>query len=222
MHKRHIRFLPSGLLIFIMLGMIPTWAQSENLTERVSSLEDNLSLAQRQLEVAMSRTSNLLRRIEELERGMEQLEANLSRVMSFALPSPPPDFRVESIGRDSDGNYSVVLRWRNNPDREAVHSYVVWFASKGFPYLPAETVNSTSGIMRVKVPGFIKGHEIVFKIFAKNEAGQGEPSYREVEIKGYAPYLMSRLRVISLVLVLLVIVIVAWWRFPRGESTRDE
>ena len=222
MNENHLRFMSSGFLIFMLLAIIPTWAQDENLSERVASLEDNLTLAERQLEVAMSRTSNLLRRIEELEQGMEQLEANLSRVMSFALPSPPPDFRVESIGRDSDGNYSVVLRWRNNPDREAVHSYVVWFASKGFPYLPGETVNSTSGIMRVKIPGFIKGHEIVFKIFAKNEAGQGEPSYREVEIRGYAPYLMSRLRVISLVLVLLVVVVVAWWKFPRGESKEED
>jgi hypothetical protein len=196
-------------------------ADEENLTKKIASLEQNLSVTERQLGVALSRTANLLTRIEELENTVEHLRANLSRVTMFAVPSPPPEFRIESIGRDANGNYSVVLRWRNNPEHEAVHSYVVWFAAKGHPYLPVTTVNATEGVMRAKVPGFAKDHEIVFKIFARNEAGQGEPSYRETTIRGYAPYLMSRLRLVALVLVLLVIIVVAWLKFPRGESGED-
>ena len=219
--KNHIfRFMSVGaVLLSILVGIQPSLAEEENLTEKVASLEQNLSLAERQLQVALSRTANLLSRVEGLERTIEHLTANLSRVTRFAVPSAPSDFRVESIGRDSDGNYSVVLRWRDNPEHEAVQKYVIWFASKGYPYLPGTTVNSTEGIVKAKLSGFIKGHDIVFKIFAKNEAGQGEPSYREINIRGYAPLLMSRLRIAALVLVLLIIVVVAWWKFPRGEST---
>jgi hypothetical protein len=209
------------LLITVFTAISPSFAEEENLTERIASLEQNLTVTERQLGVALSRTANLLTRVEELENTVEHLRANLTRVTMFAVPSPPPDFRIESIGRDSDGNYSVTLRWRNNPEHEAVHSYVVWFAVKGFEYLPIATVNRTEGVMRTKVPGFIKDHEIVFKIFARNEAGQGEPSYRETTIRGYAPYLMKRLRLAALVLVLLVIVVVAWWKFPRGDSSED-
>jgi hypothetical protein len=211
-----------GFLLYILfMGIPPIIAEEENLTEKIASLEHNLTMAERQLEVALSRTTNLLNRIDDLENTVAHMRANLSRVTNFAVPSPPPDFRIESIGRDSDGNYSVVLRWRNNPEHEAVHSYVIWFAVKGYTYLPVTTVNRTEGVMRTKVPGFIKDHEIVFKIFARNEAGQGEPSYREATIRGYAPYLMSRLRLVVLALVLLVIVVVGWWKFPRGESSED-
>lgn len=216
---RFNRFVPICFLLLTYFIVIhPAFAEEENLTEKIATLEQNLTLAERKLDVALSRTSNLIMRIEELENTVEHLLANLSRVTKFSVPSPPPDFRIESIGRDSDGNYSVVLRWRNNPEHEAVHSYVVWFAVKGYHYLPVTTVNRTEGVMRTKVPGFIKDHEIVFKIFARNDAGQGEPSYREITIRGYAPYLMSRLRLAALILVLLVIVVVAWWKFPWGES----
>jgi hypothetical protein len=216
------RLLPIGILLLtFFIGISPALAEEENLTEKIATLEQNLTVTERQLEVTMSRTANLLTRIEELENTVDHLLANLSRVTKFSVPSQPPDFRIESIGRDSDGNYSVVLRWRNNPEHEAVHSYVVWFAVKGYHYLPVTTVNRTEGVMRTKIPGFIKDHEIVFKIFARNEAGQGEPSYRETTIRGYAPYLMSRLRLAALVLVLLGIVVVAWWKFPRGESGED-
>ncbi len=184
-----------------------------SLDEKIVVLEANLSLVQRQLDTALKRTTNLMSRLDELER---RILGNMSNFLAFAAPSPPAEFRVQRIKRSTGGNYSVTLRWSNNPAYEKVTSFVVWWGEHGGGYVQGVSFNQTGEtVIRGKIDGFQAGNKMVFKIFARNTAGQSNPSYREAVIRGYAPELMRWGKVLALVAVVLIVGIIAWVRLVR-------
>lgn len=228
MRRFSILILTTLFLLVSLVNGTLAMDGSGNLTleERVASLEQNLTLAQRQLDIALKRTSLLLSELEQLKHTINRLQINNTRLSEFAVPSAPLLFKIERIRRARDGNYTVTLRWENLPNYEKVTQFVVWHAPKEGKYVADQTVNQTvKRIVRVELPGFKEGEEIVFKLFAKNDAGQGKPSYVETTIRGYAPYLMSKIKIGGVIgLLLLVGVVLAGvklrkWNL-RGERNQ--
>jgi len=219
MHRLMITLI-SVLCFFAALSAAAGEENGTSPEERIASLEENLTFVQRQLDVALKRTTNLLEQVGSLERRIGQLNASLNRLREFASPSAPRDFYVESIRRGSSGNYTVTLRWKPNPKEERVTRYVVWYARVGEEYEFAESVNVTGrSTYRATVPGLAGGEQIVFKVFAQNEAGPGDPSYREARIQSRSPFLMNRLKLLGTAGgVVVVVVAVAWYLRRRGQA----
>jgi hypothetical protein len=107
----------------------------------------------------------------------------------------------------------VTLRWSSNPAYEKVTSFVVWYGEEGGGYVEGVQFNQTGeAILRGTIDGFEAGKDIVFKIFARNAAGQSEPSFRGATIQGYAPELMRWAKTLGLVAAVLIVGIIAWAR----------
>jgi hypothetical protein len=138
------------------------------------------------------------------------------KIAVLAAPSPPVDFRIQRIKRSTGGNFSVTLSWSSNPAHERVTNFVVWYGEEGGGYVEGISFNQTGEtILKRTIDGFEAGKEIVFKIFARNAAGQSEPSYQEATIQGYAPELMRWAKILGLVAVVPVVSIIAWTRLTR-------
>jgi hypothetical protein len=183
------------------------------LEEKIAVLEANLSLVRRQLDTALENMTNLMSRLDEVER--EVLEG-ISNFLVFAAPSPPVDFRIQRIKRSAGGNFSVTLSWSSNPAHERVTSFVVWYGEEGGGYVEGVPFNQTrEAILRGTIDGFEAGKEIVFKIFARNAAGQSEPSYQGATIQGFAPELMRWAKILGLVAVVLIVGSIIWARLAR-------
>ncbi len=199
-------------------------ATNLSLEQRVAALEENLSFAQRQLDIVLKRTSTLFDRLDELEHRFGQIQNNVTWLMNFAVPSAPAGFRIESIRKSSEGNYTVTLRWKNGPDYERINRFVIWRARKGeTTYADAVYVNQTGRrIAKAQLTGFSKGDEMVFKIFAKNNAGQSKPTYVEAEIRSCAPVLMWWIKIVSgtglLIIVGAVLVLMGLRRTRRQDQ----
>ncbi len=178
------------------------------LEERLASLEENFTLAKRQLDVVLKRSATLYDRVDELEHKLAKMQNNITWLTNFAVPAAPTGFRVERIKKSGDGNYTVILRWRNGPEYMRITRFAIWNARKGeTTYAGATYVNQTGRrIVKAELAGFAKGDEIVFKIFAKNDAGQSKPSYVEATIRPWAPVLMWRIKVLAGIAVLVIIV----------------
>jgi hypothetical protein len=211
------RLVPLAVSLSLFASLIvsvcpPALGQESNasLEEIIAWLEGNLSYLERELDVALRRTTLLLDDVDRLEHKIGQLEKDLNRALRYAIPSAPPGFSVERVRQVEGGNYTATLRWESNPSHEEVDQYVVWVARKGEEYVAGASVNQTEGkIMKAEVGDLREGEEIVFKIFAKNAAGQGSPGHREITISGgYAPVLMSRIKIFGIVVAVLVVVVV--------------
>jgi hypothetical protein len=217
----HIFMAGLVALLCLLVGLSAAMGE-ENVTspeERIASLEENLTIMQRQVDVALKRTTSLIERAESLERAIGELNASLMRLRDFASPSAPQKFYIESIRRDASGNYTVTLRWKANPREERVTRYTVWYARVGEEYAFAESVNDTGKVShKARVSGFEGGEQIVFKVFGQNEAGQGDPSYREARIQAQFPFLMSRLRLLGAAVALVVVAGGLAWYLQRRKS----
>jgi hypothetical protein len=209
------------LMAFVVL---PSAIALENSTleDRVSALERNLSVSELRLDTALKRTTNLMEEIEDLRATIAGLQANLSRLTAFASPSAPEAFFVERISRSSDGNYSVALRWKGAEDQERVTSYSIWYARTGGGYEFGGSVNASRGILRRRIQGFTGGEQILFKIMARNEAGQGRPSYREARIQASAPFLMRWLKILGAGAVVVAVILGIVWRLGRRTPSDGE
>lgn len=195
-------------------------ATNLSMEQRIAALEENLSLAQRQLDIVLKRTATLFDRLEELEYKFGKLQNNVTWLMDFAVPSAPAGFRIESIRKSPDGNYTVVLRWRNGPDYERINRFVIWRARKGeATYTDAVYVNQTGRrIVKAELTGLSKGEDMVFKIFAKNDAGQSKPTYLEAKIRSSAPVLMWWIKIIAGVALLIIVGgLLAWVGLRRAR-----
>jgi len=200
-------------------SVVGTGSNMTSLEERVASLEQNITIMQRQLDVALARSAHLFDEVEDLQHLVKLLEANTTRLSRFALPSRPAYFKVERIRKTKEGSYSVSLRWRNNAPYEKVTDFVIWHAPKGGKYIVDATVNQTDGkIQRAVISGFKEGEEIVFKIFAKNDAGQSEPTYVETKIRGYAPYLLRKVEIAGGIILLAALGLFLLKRTARGGA----
>ena len=212
--------LVSVLVLFVALSAAVGEQNGTSPDERIASLEENLTFVERQLDVALKRTTNLIEQVGSLERKLGQLNASLDRLRDFASPSAPREFYVESIRRGASGNYTVTLRWGSNPKEDRVTRYVVWYARVGEEYEFAESVNATGrSIYRATVPGFVGGEQIVFKVFGQNEAGQGDPSYREARIQPRSPFLMNRLKLLGVAAAVVVAVVGVTWYLRSRRLT---
>lgn len=182
-------------------------ATNLSLEQRIAALEENLTLVQRQLDIVLKRTATIYDRVDELDHRLGKLQNNVTWLLNFAVPSAPAEFRIESIRKSPEGNYTVTLRWKNGPDYMRINRFVIWSAKKGgTTYEDAVYVNQTGKrIVKAELTGFAKGDEIVFKIFAKNDAGQSKPTYLEARIRSYAPVLMWWIKVLSGVALLIIV-----------------
>jgi len=198
-------------------------AANLSLEERIAVLEENMTLAQRQLDIVLKRTASLFDRVEELEHKAGQLQNNVTWLMDFAVASAPAGFRIESIRKSPVGNYTVTLRWKNGPDYERIRRFVIWRAKKGEAvYGDAVYVNQTGKrIVKAELTGFAKGEEVVFKMFAKNDAGQSKPSYLEARIRPCSPVLMWWIKVVSGVGLLIIVGAALVWMRLRKARRQD-
>ncbi len=206
------------LCICSLMISVPYTACANNLSleRRADDLEQDLNLTQRQLEVALTRTRVLLDRIAILEKNLRSLQNQVDRLVELASPGPPSDFRVERVKKGNEG-YEVFLRWSSNPSHDEVEKYEIWCALKGQSYVEGWSVNATNKqVVRTQKRGFEEGQEIVFKIFARNEAGRGLPSYDEMTIRSYNPRMVRAIIILGLLLITTLSLV-----YLKREEIRD-
>jgi hypothetical protein len=194
-----------------------------SLEQRIAVLEENLTLAQRQLDIVLKRTATIYDQVEELDHRLGKLQNNVTWLLNFAVPSAPAEFRIESIRKSPEGNYTVTLRWKNGPDYMRINRFVIWRAKKGeTTYGDDFYVNQTGRrFVKAELTGFATGDEMVFKIFAKNDAGQSKPSYLEARIRSYAPVLMWWIKILSGVGLMIIVAGALLWMGLRRARRQD-